>query len=148
MDKIYTIGFTKKSAEKFFDLLIRNNISIVLDIRLNNTSQLAGFSKFPDIKFFLEKIGGIDYLSDIRFAPEDWILKNYKSGKMTWDKYVIEYQELMKKRNTEEYILKEYSKMTKKNICLLCSEDRAENCHRLLVAKLFQKQFGCDIINL
>ncbi|MEG0566355.1 MAG: DUF488 family protein, partial [Hungatella sp.] len=69
MDKIYTIGFTKKSAEKFFDLLIRNNISIVLDIRLNNTSQLAGFSKFPDIKFFLEKIGGIDYLSDIRFAP-------------------------------------------------------------------------------
>lgn len=61
---------------------------------------------------------------------------------------VIEYQELMKKRNIEEYIVKEYSKMTKKNICLLCSEDKAENCHRLLVAKLFQKQFGCAIIDL
>lgn len=148
MNKIYTIGFTKKSAENFFDLLMKNNIDTILDVRLNNTSQLAGFSKFPDIKFFLKKIGNIDYISDIRFAPEDWILKNYKSGKMTWNQYMTEYQRLMEHRNIEEYIIKQYSKMINKNICLLCSEDKAENCHRLLVAKLFKKQLGCDIINL
>lgn len=148
MSNIYTIGFTKKSAEKFFGLLEENNIDVILDVRLNNTSQLAGFSKFPDIRFFLNRISDIDYMSDIKFAPEDWILKDYKSGKMTWDDYVMNYQALMEKRNIEHYIKKKYSNMISRNVCLLCSEEQADNCHRLLVAKMFQKQFNCGIINL
>lgn len=81
MDNIYTIGFTKKSAEKFFGLLQKNGINILLDVRLNNTSQLAGFSKYPDIKYFLNQICNIQYISDTKFAPEEWILKDYKSKK-------------------------------------------------------------------
>lgn len=73
MECIYTIGFTKKSAKKFFGLLKENQIELLLDVRLNNTSQLAGFSKYPDIEFFLNEICQISYISDTHFAPEEWL---------------------------------------------------------------------------
>lgn len=82
MEQIYTIGFTKKHAEIFFGLLQKNKIEVLIDVRLNNTSQLAGFSKYPDIQFFLKEICDIQYISDTAFAPEDWILKDYKSKKL------------------------------------------------------------------
>lgn len=139
MDDIYTIGFTKKSAEGFFELLQEKHIEIILDVRLNNTSQLAGFSKYPDIKYFLGKICNIQYISDIQLAPEEWILKDYKDKKITWDQYVIHFNELMEKRNITEHIKSCYDVLNGKRICLLCSEEKADHCHRLLIAQRFKE---------
>ena len=80
MKTLYTIGFTKKTAEEFFYLLEKNRVATVIDVRLNNTSQLAAFSKFPDIKFFLRKIINTDYIHDLNFAPSENILNRYKKN--------------------------------------------------------------------
>lgn len=148
MDNIYTIGFTKKSAETFFGLLQKNSIDILLDVRLNNTSQLAGFSKYPDIKYFLNQICNIQYISDTKFAPEEWILKDYKSRKISWDQYVVHFDELMERRNINNYIVSNYDKFNDKNICLLCSEEQPIHCHRLLIAQRFKIIYSTNIINL
>ena len=148
MNNIYTIGFTKKSAETFFELLINNRIEVLLDVRLNNTSQLAGFSKYPDIEYFLKNICNIKYISDTTFAPEEWILKDYKNKKMSWEEYVENFGELMEKRNIQEHILENYKELANKRICLLCSEEKSDFCHRSLVAEYFKSVFGLQIINL
>lgn len=148
MENLYTIGFTKKSAEVFFGLLQKNQVEVLIDVRLNNTSQLAGFSKYPDIKFFLDKICGIEYISDTKFAPEEWILKDYKAKKITWEKYVIYFNEIMERRNIMEYIKLNYSILANKRICLLCSEEKSVNCHRRLIAERFKDIYGAKIINL
>lgn len=148
MDNIYTIGFTKKSAETFFSLLQKNNIDILVDVRLNNTSQLAGFSKYPDIKYFLNQICSIQYISDTRFAPEEWILKDYKSKKISWEQYVVHFDELMEKRDINSHIVSNYDEFNNKNICLLCSEEKPVHCHRLLIAQRFKKIYNTNIINL
>jgi uncharacterized protein (DUF488 family) len=148
MQEIYTIGFTKKSAEIFFGLLIRNSIDIVLDVRLNNTSQLSGFSKYPDIKYFLNSIAGIQYLSDIKFSPSEEILKNYKANKIKWNEYVLCFNNLMKERDIEKYIYSNYKIVCDKKVCLLCSEEKPDNCHRSLVANEFNTVFGNTIIHL
>lgn len=148
MNNIYTIGFTKKSAETFFELLINNRIEVLLDVRLNNTSQLAGFSKYPDIEYFLKNICNIKYISDITLAPEEWILKDYKNKKMSWEEYVENFGELMEKRNIQEHILENYKELANKRICLLCSEEKSDFCHRSLVAEYFKSVFGSQIVNL
>ncbi len=148
MDKIFTIGFTKKTAQVFFGLLEKNKVNTILDIRLNNTSQLAGFSKFPDIKYFLDELCAIDYISDVKFAPTEQILKDFKAKKISWDDYVLKFNELMSIRNINEYIKKEYGNSAYGNICLLCSEEKPTNCHRSLVAKCFSKVLGGTIIHL
>lgn len=146
MNKLYTIGFSKKSAEKFFSILEENRIILLLDIRLNNTSQLSGFSKFPDIKFFLKKISNIEYIHDVNFAPKEITLKKYKKQLINWEEYKKEFISTMKERNIEKYI-KKYKNY--ENICLLCSEEEASKCHRSLVASIFQKYFiNLEIINL
>ncbi len=148
MDKIYTIGFTKKTAEVFFELLKNNEINAILDIRLNNTSQLAGFSKYPDIKYFLKELCAIDYFSDVKFAPTEQVLKDYKAKRITWDDYVLQFNELMESRNIKEYIQSKYGNCEYDNICLLCSEEKPVNCHRSLVANCFREILGCKVINL
>lgn len=148
MKKIFTIGFTKKSAKSFFEMLKEKKIDVVLDVRLNNTSQLAGFSKYPDIEYFLSSICGIKYISDVNFAPEEWVLKGYKAKQLTWDEYVNNFNDIMNKRDILRYIENKYSGYTEKNICLLCSEEKPDNCHRLLVAQRFKSVFGCEIVNL
>jgi uncharacterized protein (DUF488 family) len=147
MNRIYTIGFTKKSAQEFFNLLEQNNVEIVVDIRLNNTSQLAAFAKHPDIQYFLKVISNIKYIHDKSFAPAESTLAKYKKKIIHWDEYVIEFKDTMKKRNIEEHIKSNY--LTYNNVCLLCSESSNENCHRSIVSEIFSKQFGdLDIINL
>lgn len=148
MEKLFTIGFTKKSAEYFFELLKCNQVDVVLDVRLNNTSQLAGFSKYPDIKYFLREICNIQYISDIEFAPEEWVLKDYKTKKITWEEYVFHFDKIMEQRGILERIRVKYSDFAEQRICLLCSEEKAANCHRSLVAQRFREVFDSNIINL
>ncbi len=135
MKNIYTIGFTQKSAEVFFGILSKNNINILLDIRLNNTSQLAAFSKFPDIEFFLKNICNITYKHDLLFAPTEGILAGFKKKTITWEQYIAAFANIMDERKAKEHIIKNY--MLDENICLLCSEHTPSHCHRSLVANIF-----------
>jgi uncharacterized protein (DUF488 family) len=135
--EIYTIGFTQKTAQNFFELLKNNNIEVILDIRLNNTSQLAGFAKYPDIKYFLHKICDINYIHDTKFSPTEATLKRYKKREIEWSQYVEEFNQTMAIRNIHSHIQSGY--MTNKKICLLCSESAADQCHRRLVANEFKE---------
>lgn len=146
-EKIYTIGFTQKTAQTFFELLKDNDIGVLLDIRLNNTSQLAAFTKYPDIKYFLQEICGIDYVHDTKFSPTESTLKKYKKKEINWNQYIEEFNQTMNERNINEYIKSNYS--LSKKICLLCSEPTAEQCHRKLVSNKFKDVFNkLEIINL
>lgn len=133
MKKIFTIGFTKKNARKFFELLVNAPVRKVIDVRLNNSSQLAGFSKGEDLEFFLEKIGNIQYVHETIFAPTKELLDEYKKGKIDWKEYEKQYDCLMRKRRVSEYIL-EKGEAYWEGGCLLCSEDTPDNCHRRLAA--------------
>lgn len=137
MDKIFTIGFTKKSAKTFFELLEDNDIEVLLDIRLNNTSQLAAFTKYPDIKYFLKEICNIEYIHDIAFAPDENTLKKFKKKLINWEQYIIEFTQTMSKRNINKYIKAHY--IIEKRLCLLCSEATPNQCHRSLVANYFRE---------
>lgn len=148
MNIIFTIGFTKKTAQVFFELLKNNKVNTVLDVRLNNTSQLAGFSKYPDIEFFLNEICNINYISDAKFAPTEQILKDYKKKKISWDNYVLEFNKVMDSRKIDEYIEIKYKNYAYDNICLLCSEEKHINCHRSLVARHFSDVLGGNVVHL
>jgi Protein of unknown function, DUF488. len=141
--KLYTIGFTKKSAQEFFELLKKNNIKQLIDIRLNNSSQLAGFTKGNDLKYFLKTICNIGYDHDITLAPTQEILDGYKKKKISWDQYEQLFKNLLNTRNSIDNI----NLKTKKEydyICLLCSELSPKNCHRRLVAE-YIKEYNPDL---
>ena len=139
MDNInlYTIGFTKKNAETFFSLLKRNNVRKLIDVRLNNVSQLAGFTKQEDLKYFLRELCNIDYYHFEQFAPTEEILKRYKKKEISWKEYEEEFISLISKRQIEKLV----SLDLLSDACLLCSESTAENCHRRLVAEYFSRMF-------
>lgn len=142
---LYTIGFTRKSAEDFFTLLKNNNIKRLIDVRLNNVSQLAGFTKQDDLRFFLKEICGIDYSHIVDFSPTDNMLKRYKNKEINWNQYEKEFKELIMVRRIEKLVDIELLK----NACLLCSEPTAEKCHRRLVAEYFRKIYkNVNIIHL
>lgn len=149
--KLYTIGFTKKTAEEFFTLLKSNNVKTLVDIRLSNTSQLSGFSKYPDIKFFLKRLCDIDYIHDRNLAPTQEVLSDYKKKVITWDEYEKLFKEILDERNRDNQIINEYKEIVD-GMCLLCSEPKAEMCHRRLVAEYIKKElknaYNIDIINL
>ncbi len=135
MIKIYTIGFTEKSAEKFFDLLKNAEVKKMIDIRLNNSSQLAGFAKGSDLKFFFKEILNVDYEHNLKFAPSKELLTNIRENKINWEEYEKEFLELIAKRNILAKI--DFEKLN--GICFLCSEHKPENCHRKLLAEYLQK---------
>lgn len=140
MMKVYSIGFTKKNAQTFFEALIDNQVKKIIDIRLNNKSQLAGFTKGNDLKYFLEKIAGIGYEYEVIFAPTKEILDDYKKGDIDWEQYEEKYIQLMKERNISEYIDKKGIEFWKSS-CLLCSEETPANCHRKLAINEITKVF-------
>ncbi len=146
--KIYTIGFTKKTAQKFFELLKNNNIDTLIDVRLNNTSQLAAFAKSPDIEYFLKEICGIKYIHDSAFAPTEKLLKDYKNSNISWEVYEEIFADIMNSRKIEDYIANKYHFLQDKNICLLCSEGIAEKCHRRLVSQYFESLFNTSVNHL
>ena len=135
---LYTIGFTKKSAKEFFDLLNDNHIKRLIDIRLNNASQLAGFTKGNDLSYFMDEICKAEYIHDIQLAPTKEILDNYKSKEISWEKYEQLFIELLNQRKTYERLSKIYNNDFDKS-CLLCSELTADKCHRRLVAEFIQR---------
>jgi uncharacterized protein (DUF488 family) len=143
--KIFTIGFTKKAAEQFFSLLDRPDIKRVVDIRLNNSSQLAGFTKSEDLRFFLRRVSGKDYVHLPQLAPNTDILKAYRDGKEDWAGYERDFLALMKERRVEETVSKDLID----GGCLLCSEATPEHCHRRLVAEYLAAHWvGSEIIHL
>jgi uncharacterized protein (DUF488 family) len=136
--KIFTIGFTKKTAEEFFTRLVAAGVRRVIDIRLNNVSQLAGFAKREDLRYFLDKIGGIDYSHHPELAPTQEILDNFKKNKGSWTAYEQDFLSLLAVRGVENII----SPKLLHQACLLCSEEKPAQCHRRLVAEYLQKKWG------
>jgi uncharacterized protein (DUF488 family) len=136
--KLFTIGFTHKSAEVFFSTLIRAGVKRVIDIRLNNTSQLAGFAKKDDLHYFLKAIGGIDYIHRPDFAPTQEILDGYKKKKGDWSAYEQAFRRLMEEQEPETHVTRDLLNGS----CLLCSEPTPERCHRRLVADRLKEKLG------
>lgn len=136
--RLFTIGFTKKSAEAFFTKLNVSGAKRVVDVRLNNVSQLAGFAKRNDLRFFLREICHMDYVHMPDLAPEQDILDEYKKNKGDWSVYEQKFLELMRKREIEKKI----DPALIADGCLLCSEDKPHHCHRRLVAEYLRSHWG------
>jgi uncharacterized protein (DUF488 family) len=140
--KVFTIGFTRKTAAEFFGKLHEAGVKKVVDIRLNNVSQLAGFSKRDDLKYFLKAIANIDYVHVPELAPTQDILDAFKKRKGGWAAYEAEFVKLLEARRAEDVLPKE----TMDQACLLCSEDEPNHCHRRLVAEYLQEHWGNVVV--
>ncbi len=136
--KIFTIGFTKKNAEQFFARLKQPGLQRVVDTRLNNVSQLAGFTKKEDLRFFLREVGHIDYVHLSALAPTQSMLDTYKKNGGDWGTYEKQFLALMAERRIETSI----DKNLLAGACLLCSEATPHHCHRRLVAEYLQGKWG------
>lgn len=145
MIKLFTIGFTGKNASQFFGLLRNNGVSTVIDTRISNASQLAGYTKGSDLPFFLKEIGGIGYQHQLDFAPTKELLDLYRGKKMNWKEYEEAYLNLIDMRKIGDKVHPE----SLHQHCLLCSEHGPEKCHRRLLAEYFQHRFNdVEIVHL
>ena len=135
--KLFTIGFTKKSAAQFFSTLQSAGVKRVVDTRLNNNSQLAGYSKRDDLAYFLRTIAGIEYVHLLDLAPTQEMLDRYKKQGQGWAEYEREFNALIERRKIAETVPRELLH----EACLLCSEHEPEHCHRRLVAEHFQRSW-------
>jgi uncharacterized protein (DUF488 family) len=137
--KIFTIGFTRKSAEIFFTRLRKAEVRRLVDVRLKNVSQLAGFAKKDDLRYFTRAICGIDYVHLPELAPTPDMLDSYKKQKHgDWPLYERQFLELMRSRRIEETVPRE----SLDGGCLLCSEEKPHHCHRRLVAEYLKDKWG------
>ena len=144
--EVFTIGFTQKSAADFFGALRKAGVQRLLDVRLNNTSQLAAFAKRDDLSFFLQELCGADYLHEPLLAPSQEMLDAYKKQKGDWNEYEARFLALMRERKIEERIDRA---LFAKPTALLCSELTAEHCHRRLVLEYLQEKWGdIEIVHL
>lgn len=135
---VATIGFTKSNAEHFFERLRKAGVKKLIDVRLHNTSQLAGFAKADDLAYFLRKIGGIEYAHQPILAPTDSILKAFKKEKGDWDVYQGRFLQLMEERKIEHRLKPEMLE----GACLLCSEATPHHCHRRLVCEYLNAKWS------
>lgn len=136
--RLFTIGFTGHSAEEFFGKLEQAGVRTLVDVRLNNVSQLAGFSKKRDLEYFLRKIAGIDYRHLRDLAPTKEILDPYKKGGAGWDEYERKFNALLEERRPDRALTPE----TFDRACLLCSEHEPTFCHRRLVTEYLERTWG------
>jgi len=142
--RIFTIGLTKTSAERFFETITASGAKRLVDVRLNNVSQLSGFAKRDDLAYFLRRISGIEYVHLRLLSPTQDILDAYKR-EGEWERYAAEFVELMTSRRIETAIAPEMIT----DSCLLCSERKPDRCHRRLVAEYFQQHWpNVDITHL
>ena len=136
--RVLTIGFTKKSAERFFEELSKAGAKRIVDVRLKNVSQLSGFAKKNDLAYFLNRICHIDYRHVTTLAPTKDILDGYKKNGGSWDDYERKFLDLMAERRIEEKLKPELLE----DACLLCSEEKPHHCHRRLVAEYLKEHWG------
>lgn len=136
-----TIGFSSKNLRRFVELLESNNVQKLVDIRLHNTSQLAGYSKKDDLEFVME-LRGIEYIHEPLLAPTEELFKAYKNKKITWEEFKEQYIQLLKDRRIEDEIDKI---MGNKTVCLLCSEHKPHTCHRSFLAEYINKHHDGDV---
>jgi uncharacterized protein (DUF488 family) len=129
--RIFTIGYAGKDANHFFSILKQAGIRKVIDVRLYNTSQLAGFTKKQDIGYFLQAIVGAEYIHLPIMAPTKQLLNDYKKGLIDWQQYETRFKKIIAQRQIEKHITLQDTDMA----CFLCSEAKACNCHRRLIAE-------------
>ena len=139
---VSTIGFTQSTAERFFERLLKSGAKKIIDVRLHNTSQLAGFAKAEDLAYLLRKIGGIQYVHQPLLAPTDGMLNAYKKDKGDWAVYQGQFLALMAERKIEERLKPEMFDAT----CLLCSEATPHQCHRRLVCEYLNAKWGGALV--
>ena len=137
--EVYTIGFTRRSAASFFGALRVAGIRRLLDVRLNNTSQLAGFAKRDDLEFFLRELCDAEYVHEPLLAPTREMLDAYRTAKGSWDEYAQRFLALLAERRVEEALDREI--LTGPTV-LLCSEPTAECCHRRLALEYLAAAWG------
>ena len=143
--KVFTIGFAKKTAKQFFGLLQGSGAKRLVDVRLNNSSQLAGFTKRDDLQYFLKAICGMEYVHLPELAPTQEMLEAYKTKQVDWAEYERDFTSLLTGRKVEESVAREVLE----DAVLLCSEPKPEKCHRRLVGEHFQRAWGnVEIIHL
>jgi uncharacterized protein (DUF488 family) len=135
---LMTIGFTKSTAEYFFDRLVRAGVKKIIDVRLHNTSQLAGFAKSDDLTYFLNKIGGIAYAHEPLLAPTEDMLKAFKKDKGDWAIYRDRFVALMAERRIQDKLYPDQLD----GCCLLCSEAVPHHCHRRLVVEYLNERWN------
>jgi uncharacterized protein (DUF488 family) len=136
--RIFTIGFTHKTAEQFFTVIMDAGVRRILDVRLNNSSQLAGFARCQDLPYFLKTICGIDYVHRPDLAPTKEILEAFKKQKGEWAVYERDFRHLIFQRAIHKLMADEL----RDGDCLLCSEPTPEHCHRRLVAEHLKAKLG------
>ena len=145
MIRIFTIGYTGKNAQQFFSLLKLAGVRKVIDVRLYNTSQLAGFTKKQDLEYFLEAIVGSEYVHMPIMAPTKQMLNDYKKGLISWQQYETQFKPLIAGRQIERHLALQDMDLS----CFLCSEARTDNCHRRLVAEYLAKHLqNVSIVHL
>jgi uncharacterized protein (DUF488 family) len=137
--EIHTIGFTKKSAAEFFEILRRAGIRRLIDVRLNNTSQLAAFAKRDDLQFFLRELCQAEYCHEPALAPSEEVLDDYKKKRISWEEYETRYVDLLIDRAAEKAVDRRLFDVP---AVLLCSEPTAEHCHRRLAAEYLAGKWG------
>ncbi|EPW8658184.1 DUF488 family protein [Pseudomonas aeruginosa] len=142
--KIFTIGFTEKKAERFFSLIKLSGTKRIVDVRLNNISQLSGFAKKDDLKYFLKEICDVDYTHIPDLAPTKEILSPYQKKEITWQQYEDRFLNLMAKRNIEKHV----QPSVIDEGCLLCSEHLPHHCHRRLVAEYLKAHWAEEDIEI
>ncbi len=141
MITLYTIGFTKKSAEQFFELLKKNHVTKLIDVRINNSSQLAGFAKGCDLKYFVKHICNADYVHITDFAPTKDLLSKWRKEEINWKQYTNIYLNLLSERSiAKKYDIKNFDKS-----CFLCSEDTPDMCHRRLLAEYLKENSAEEV---
>ena len=143
--EIYTTGFSGWIAKDFFTQLKDNSVALLIDIRRHPNSQLAGFTRRDDLRYFLEQIANIDYIHMIDLAPEKQMLKDYRSRQMSWDDYVTTYTHLLRTRPGASAGIENL----RDGDCLLCSEAKPHRCHRRLIAEMAQRDnHGLEVVHL
>jgi uncharacterized protein (DUF488 family) len=135
---LFTIGFTKTTAQRFFERIAGAGVRVVLDTRLNRGGQLAGFAKDTDLAYFLDRLVGATYETAPSLAPTAELLRAYRSGEISWASYQEAYRDLIRTRD----VAANYSLASLDRACLLCSESTADHCHRRVAAEVFRAAYG------
>lgn len=137
--EIHTIGFTQRTAADFFETLKRARIKRVIDVRLTNKSQLAGFAKQDDLAFFLKELCGAEYVHEPTLSPPKDLRDAYRNKEIAWDEYEERFLAVLEQRKVEDAVDKQLFDMP---TALLCSEPEPDHCHRRLVAEYLHKRWG------